>query len=62
MMSHVGRIVVELEHRFRTQEPIREVWAVSVVQESLPLPRATRLATHQKPDAFSRRVFLLTPF
>jgi hypothetical protein len=40
-MSRVGRIVVGLEYRFRTHEPIREVSAVSVVQESLPLPRAT---------------------
>ena len=31
-MSRVGRIVVGLEYRFRTHEPIREVSAVSVVQ------------------------------
>jgi hypothetical protein len=47
-MSRVGRIVMELESCFRTREPIREVLEVSVVQESLPLSRATRLATHQK--------------
>jgi hypothetical protein len=60
-MSRVGRIVVGLEHRFRTQEPIREVLAVSVVQESLPLPRATRLATQEKTRRVLTSDFLLNP-
>ena len=44
-MSRVGRIVAELEHRFRTHEAIREVLEVSVVQESLSFVPDERLTT-----------------
>jgi hypothetical protein len=61
-MSRVGSFVVELEHCFRTHKPIRDIWEVSVVQESLPLPRATCLATRQKPRRARTSGFSLHSF
>jgi hypothetical protein len=62
MMSRVGRIVVELEYRFHTQEQIREVLEVSAVQESLPLAPSYTLGDASENPTRLNVGFLLTLF